>query len=83
MEPEARSLGRRLYSGSKMTGRRGALICALPAASDMALWDTIKGTGALGVCVYRLLGRETLESVTPYGASLLRTAARSTPAGNR
>ena len=37
---------RKLYSGSKMTGRRGALICAM-GAIDVALWD-IKAQ-ALGV----------------------------------
>ncbi len=67
MEPEA--IWRKLYGGSKMTGRRGALICAM-GALDMALWD-IKGK-ALGVPVYRLLGRETPRKVTPY-ASLLPT----------
>ncbi len=67
MEPEA--LWRRLYEGSKMTGRRGALICAM-GALDMALWD-IKGK-ALGVPVARLLGAKGDETVTPY-ASLLPT----------
>jgi L-alanine-DL-glutamate epimerase-like enolase superfamily enzyme len=56
-----------LYRGSKMTGRRGALICAL-GAIDMALWD-IKGQ-ALGVPVARLLGGDPSRPVTPY-ASLL------------
>ena len=36
LEPEA--VWQKLYSGSKMTGRRGALICAM-GAIDMALWD--------------------------------------------
>lgn len=67
LEPEA--LWARLYSGSKMTGRRGALICAI-GALDMALWD-IKGK-ALGVPVYRLWGGVAREAVTPY-ASLLPT----------
>src|SRR5262245_53577938 len=58
---------RRLYAGSKMTGRGGALISAL-GAIDMALWD-IRGQ-ALGVPVYRLLGGPACECVTPY-ASLL------------
>jgi L-alanine-DL-glutamate epimerase-like enolase superfamily enzyme len=51
-----------------MTGRRGALICAL-GAIDMALWD-IKAQ-AIGVPVWRLL-REAPRCVTPY-ASLLPT----------
>ena len=46
----------RMYAGSKMTGRRGVLICAM-GAIDMALWD-IKGK-ALGQPVYRLLGEAT------------------------
>lgn len=65
MDPPA--IWNRLYSGSKMTGRRGALICAL-GAIDMALWD-LKGK-ALGVPVYELLGAATPRPVTPY-ASLL------------
>lgn len=67
MDPE--SIWRRLYAGSKMTGRRGALICAL-GAIDMALWD-VKGK-ALGVPVHRLLGQAESRPVTPY-ASLLPT----------
>jgi L-alanine-DL-glutamate epimerase-like enolase superfamily enzyme len=59
----------RLYCGSKMTGRRGALICAI-GALDMALWD-IKGK-ALGQPVYQLLGGDGTRTVTPY-ASLLPT----------
>src|SRR5438046_2886607 len=31
-------LWNKLYAGSKMTGRRGAMICAM-GAIDMALWD--------------------------------------------
>jgi L-alanine-DL-glutamate epimerase-like enolase superfamily enzyme len=57
----------KLYAGSKMTGRRGALICAL-GALDMALWD-IRGQ-ALGVPVYQLLGGAVRPRITPY-ASLL------------
>ena len=64
-EPEA--IWRDLYSGSKMTGRRGALICAL-GAIDMALWD-LKGK-AEGVPVHQLLGGAVKETITPY-ASLL------------
>ena len=68
LEPEA--IWRRLYSGSKMTGRRGALICAL-GALDMALWD-IRGQ-ALGQPIWKLLGGAAdRPHVTPY-ASLLPT----------
>jgi L-alanine-DL-glutamate epimerase-like enolase superfamily enzyme len=67
MQPEA--LWERMYSGSKMTGRRGALICAM-GAIDMALWD-IKGK-ALGKPIYELLGGLPSRKVTPY-ASLLPT----------
>jgi L-alanine-DL-glutamate epimerase-like enolase superfamily enzyme len=66
MQPER--VWEQLYRGSKMTGRRGALICAL-GAIDMALWD-IKGK-ALGVPVYCLLGGGA-RNITPY-ASLLPT----------
>ncbi len=67
LQPEA--LWQRLYSGSKMTGRRGALICAL-GAIDMALWD-IRGK-ALGLPIHQLLGGAVKEQITPY-ASLLPT----------
>ncbi len=65
LQPQA--LWQRLYSGSKMTGRRGALICAM-GALDMALWD-IRGK-ALGLPVYQLLGGAAKSHITPY-ASLL------------
>lgn len=67
LEPER--IWQKLYSGSKMTGRRGALICAL-GAIDMALWD-IKGK-ALGQPIYQLLGGAVKKQITPY-ASLLPT----------
>src|SRR4051812_1095319 len=66
LEPE--TIWESLYRGSKMTGRRGALICAL-GAIDIALWD-IRGQ-ALGVPVWRLLA-DTPGRVVPY-ASLLPT----------
>ena len=65
MQPEA--VWEKLYRGSKMTGRRGALICAL-GAIDMAVWD-LKGK-VLGVPISQLLGALPGKSVTPY-ASLL------------
>jgi len=67
MRPE--EIWQKLYSGSKMTGRRGALICAM-GAIDMALWD-IKGQ-AFGMPVASLLGDYPLKPVVPY-ASLLPT----------
>jgi len=67
LQPEA--IWQRLYSGSKMTGRRGALICAL-GAIDMALWD-IRGK-ALGLPIHALLGGTVKEHLIPY-ASLLPT----------
>ena len=77
-----------------MTGRRGALICAL-GAIDMALWD-IKGK-ALGVPVSRLLGaaiaRETSRpmrhscrrdrTLDEYGESLVDKALAAKALGFR
>ena len=57
----------KLYTGSKMTGRRGTLISAL-GAIDMALWD-IAGK-AYGQPVYKLLGGACQTQLRPY-ASLL------------
>ena len=62
-------LWERMYAGSKMTGRRGALICAM-GAIDMDLWD-IKGK-ALELPVAKLLGCESQNVIAPY-ASLLPT----------
>jgi L-alanine-DL-glutamate epimerase-like enolase superfamily enzyme len=66
-QPEA--LWRKIYEASKMTGRRGALICAM-GALDMAMWD-IRGK-ALGQPIYKLLGGAAKPHITPY-ASLLPT----------
>src|SRR3954471_23279079 len=65
LEPEA--IWQKLYSGSKMTGRRGALICAM-GAIDMALWD-IKGQ-ALGLPIYKLLGGALTPHCKPYASWL-------------
>jgi L-alanine-DL-glutamate epimerase-like enolase superfamily enzyme len=65
MDPQAIWDG--LYSGSKMTGRRGAVICAL-GAIDMALWD-LRGK-ASGQPVWKLLGGSLQRPIVPY-ASLL------------
>ena len=67
LDPQA--LWNKLYSGSKMTGRRGAVICAM-GALDMALWD-LRGK-ALGEPVYKLLGGTKDRPIVPY-ASLLPT----------
>ena len=65
LEPER--IWNKLYSGSKMTGRRGAVICAM-GAIDMALWD-ICGKAA-GKPIYELLGGAAKPHITPY-ASLI------------
>jgi L-alanine-DL-glutamate epimerase-like enolase superfamily enzyme len=65
LRPDA--IWQRLYTATKMNGRRGALICALGAV-DMALWD-IAGK-ALGLPIHALLGGAVKERITPY-ASLL------------
>lgn len=62
-------LWKKMYSGSKMTGRRGAVICAM-GAIDMALWD-LNGK-ALKKPVHELLGGSVKDHITPY-ASLLPT----------
>jgi L-alanine-DL-glutamate epimerase-like enolase superfamily enzyme len=61
----------RLYVGTAMTGRRGALVHAL-GALDIALWD-ICGKAA-GKPVWELLGNAARESFRPY-ASLLPSVA--------
>jgi L-alanine-DL-glutamate epimerase-like enolase superfamily enzyme len=68
-DPLDETLWQKLYDGSKMTGRRGALICAL-GAIDMALWD-IRGKAA-NQPIYELLGGSQDRSIVPY-ASLLAT----------
>jgi len=65
LQPEL--VWQKLYSGSKMTGRRGALICAL-GAIDMALWD-IRGK-AMDQPIYTLMGGAVKDHIVPY-ASLL------------
>src|SRR6187200_2426357 len=55
----------RLYVGSAMNGRRGAVINAI-GALDIALHD-LRGK-ALGKPCYELLGGKAMEAVTPYAS---------------
>jgi L-alanine-DL-glutamate epimerase-like enolase superfamily enzyme len=63
LDPEA--LWQRLYIGTCMNGRRGAVIHAL-GAIDMALWD-IKGK-VEGKPIFEILGGARQENVTPYAS---------------
>ena len=63
LQPEV--LWEKLYTGSAMNGRRGALICAM-GALDMALWD-IRGK-AEGKPCWQLLGEAAKDSITPYAS---------------
>ncbi len=55
----------RLYTYTCMSGRRGAVICAM-GAIDMALWD-IKGK-YLNQPIYKLLGGAHKPTITPYAS---------------
>ena len=59
------ALWEKMYVGTCMNGRRGAVICAI-GAIDMALWD-IKGK-ALGLPIYKLLGGAQQDFVVPYAS---------------
>ncbi len=61
--PEA--IWERLYTGSAMNGRRGAVICAI-GALDMAMWD-IRGKAASQPC-WRLLGEKAKDTIVPYAS---------------
>lgn len=63
LEPER--LWEKLYTGSAMNGRRGALICAM-GALDIALWD-IAGKAA-GAPTWQLLGQQRADLITPYAS---------------
>jgi L-alanine-DL-glutamate epimerase-like enolase superfamily enzyme len=63
LEPER--LWEKLYTGSAMNGRRGAVICAM-GALDMALWD-ICGKAAGKPC-WQLLGNAARDHVVPYAS---------------
>jgi L-alanine-DL-glutamate epimerase-like enolase superfamily enzyme len=62
---EIESLWDKLYVGSAMNGRRGAVIHAI-GALDMALYD-LKGK-ALGKPCYELLGGAVRQKITPYAS---------------
>ena len=59
------ALWQKMYVQTAMSGRRGAVICAM-GAIDMALWD-IKGK-ALGLPVYKLLGGAHKDHIVPYAS---------------
>ncbi len=62
---EPARLWEKLYTGSCMNGRRGAVICAI-GALDMALWD-ICGKAAGKPC-WQLLGEAREDMVAPYAS---------------
>jgi len=66
MDPfDTSAIWEKLYTYTCMSGRRGAVICAI-GAIDMALWD-IKGK-ALDLPVYKLLGGAHKTHITPYAS---------------
>ena len=66
MDPfDTSAIWEKLYTYTAMSGRRGAVICAI-GAIDMALWD-IKGK-ALNLPVYKLLGGAHQQHIVPYAS---------------
>ena len=63
LEPER--IWEKLYTGSCMNGRRGAVICAI-GAIDMALWD-ICGKAAEKPC-WQLMGNAAKKQIVPYAS---------------
>ena len=63
LEPER--IWEKLYTGSAMNGRRGAVICAM-GAIDIALWD-IRGKAAGKPC-WELLGAKAKDHIVPYAS---------------
>ncbi|HIG29574.1 MAG TPA: mandelate racemase/muconate lactonizing enzyme family protein [Verrucomicrobiales bacterium] len=55
----------KLYTGSAMNGRRGAVICAI-GALDMAMWD-LRGKAAGKPC-WQLLGTKAKDVIVPYAS---------------
>ena len=70
LEPER--IWEKLYTGSAMNGRRGAVICAM-GAIDIALWD-IRGK-AEGKPCWQLLGPKGKDAIVPYAS--LQPSGRS------
>jgi L-alanine-DL-glutamate epimerase-like enolase superfamily enzyme len=64
------ALWERMYVGTAMTGRRGALVHAI-GALDIALWD-ICGKAA-GVPTWQLLGTRARDAFRPYASLLPRS----------
>ncbi|QDU97741.1 mandelate racemase/muconate lactonizing enzyme family protein [Lignipirellula cremea] len=62
---EPQRLWEKLYTGSAMNGRRGAVICAI-GALDMALWD-IAGKAAGKPC-WELMGQAAKTEIRPYAS---------------
>jgi L-alanine-DL-glutamate epimerase-like enolase superfamily enzyme len=62
---EPQRIWEKLYTGSAMNGRRGAVICAI-GAIDLALWD-ICGKAAGQPC-WQLLGPAAKDHVVPYAS---------------
>ena len=66
MDPfDTGAIWEKLYTYTAMSGRRGAVICAI-GAIDVALWD-IKGK-ALNLPVYKLLGGAHQDHIVPYAS---------------
>jgi L-alanine-DL-glutamate epimerase-like enolase superfamily enzyme len=69
---DVEGLWERMYVGSAMNGRRGALVNAI-GALDMALHD-LRGK-ALGVPCHELLGEVARSSITPYASLQPQTSS--------
>jgi L-alanine-DL-glutamate epimerase-like enolase superfamily enzyme len=66
MDPfDTSAIWEKVYTYTAMSGRRGAVICAM-GAIDIALWD-IKGK-ALNLPVYKLMGGAHKDHIVPYAS---------------